>query len=65
VTGPAHLRFYAGYPVEAPDGTRIGALCVFGRSPRDPAESESELDVLRELALLAQRELWRFTTDPE
>ncbi len=63
VTGPAHLRFYAGYPVEAPDGTRIGALCVFGRSPRDPVESESDLDVLRELALLAQRELWRFTSE--
>jgi GAF domain-containing protein len=60
VTGPAHLRFYAGYPVEAPDGTRIGAMCVFGRTPRSPAESENDLDVLRELALLAQRELWRF-----
>ena len=60
VTGPAHLRFYAGYPVEAPDGTRIGAMCVFGRSARQPGESESDLDVLRELALLAQRELWRF-----
>lgn len=60
VTGPAHLRFYAGYPVEAPDGTRIGAMCVFGRSPRRAAESENDLDVLRELALLAQRELWRW-----
>lgn len=60
VTGPAHLRFYAGYPVEAPDGTRIGAICVFGRTARDPTESETDLDVLRELALLAQRELWRW-----
>ncbi|MEN2741556.1 GDSL-type esterase/lipase family protein [Microbacterium sp. X-17] len=60
VTGPAHLRFYAGYPVEAPDGTRIGAMCVFGRTARQPAESDSDLDVLRELALLAQRELYRF-----
>ncbi|WP_348789375.1 GDSL-type esterase/lipase family protein [Leifsonia sp. NPDC080035] len=60
VTGPANLRFYAGYPVEAPDGTRIGALCVFGRRARDAAESETDLDVLRELALLAQRELWRW-----
>jgi len=63
VTGPAHLRFYAGYPVEAPDGTRIGAMCVFGRTPRRPAESEADLDVLRELALLAQRELWRWDPD--
>ena len=60
VTGPAALRYYAGYPVEAPDGTRIGALCVFGRSPREQSEGEADLDVLRELALLAQRELWRW-----
>ncbi|MGH1550249.1 GDSL-type esterase/lipase family protein [Leifsonia poae] len=60
VTGPAGLHYYAGYPVEAPDGTRIGALCVFGRAPRDRADGEADLDVLRELALLAQRELWRW-----
>lgn len=63
VSGPAGLRYYAGYPVEAPDGTRIGALCVFGHAPRDRADGESDLDVLRELALLAQRELWRWTPD--
>ena len=64
VTGPAHLRFYAGYPVEAPDGTRIGAICVLGRTPRGRAEAETDLDVLRELALLAQRELWRWEPSP-
>lgn len=63
VTGPAHLRYYAGYPVEAPDGTRIGALCVFGRTARDAETGEFDLDVLRELALLAQRELWRWEPD--
>ena len=63
VTGPAGLRYYAGYPVEAPDGTRIGALCVFGRTPRDRVDGEADLDVLRELALLAQRELWRWAPD--
>jgi len=65
VSGPAGLRYYAGYPVEAPDGTRIGAICVFGRTPRERAEGEADLDVLRELALLAQRELWRWAPDPE
>ncbi|GIT78661.1 hypothetical protein LLS1_03300 [Leifsonia sp. LS1] len=63
VTGPAGLRYYAGYPVEAPDGTRIGALCVFSRTPRDAETGEFDLDVLRELALLAQRELWRWQPD--
>jgi hypothetical protein len=65
VTGPAGLRYYAGYPVEAPDGTRIGALCVFGRAPREQADGEADLDVLRELALLAQRELWRWEPTSE
>ena len=60
VNGPAGLRYYAGYPVEAPDGTRIGALCVFSRSPRGKEDGEADLDVLRELAMLAQRELWRW-----
>lgn len=60
VIGPAGLRYYAGYPVEAPDGTRIGALCVFGRAPREQADADADLDVLRELALLVQRELWRW-----
>lgn len=65
VAGPAGLRYYAGYPVEAPDGTRIGALCVFGRAPRERADGEADLDVLRELALLAQRELWRWEPTAE
>ncbi|MBW8871570.1 MAG: GAF domain-containing protein [Leifsonia sp.] len=60
LNGPGGLRYYAGYPVEAPDGTRIGALCVFGRTPRERSDGEADLDVLRELALLAQRELWRW-----
>lgn len=65
VTGPAGLRYYAGYPVEAPDGTRIGALCVFGRAPRERTDGEADLDVLRELALLAQRELWRWAPETD
>ncbi|WP_344796255.1 GAF domain-containing protein [Frondihabitans peucedani] len=31
------IRFYAGCPVMAPDGTRIGALCIFDTHPRDAA----------------------------
>ncbi|ARC57861.1 hypothetical protein AS850_12325 [Frondihabitans sp. 762G35] len=55
----AHLdsdwHFYAGYPVEAADGTRVGALCVFDREPRD-ADSV-DLRLLRDFALAIQREL--------
>lgn len=49
------MRFYAGYPVEASDGTRIGALCVFDSEPRDA--STVDVTVLRDLALAIQREL--------
>jgi GAF domain-containing protein len=60
VVGGHRIRFYAGYPVEAPDGERIGALCVFDSKPRAGNEIDVDLDVLRELAFLAERELWRY-----
>jgi len=51
------VRFYAGHPVEAPDGTRIGAICVFDRNPKTP--TPVQLSFLRELALTIQHELTR------
>lgn len=54
------IRFYAGHPVEAPDGTRIGTICVFDSSPRS-ATTPAELSFLRELALTIQHELTQFT----
>lgn len=54
VTHPS-VRFYAGYPVETPDGIRIGALCVTDPQPRQ-ADSV-DLVLLRELALAVQREV--------
>ncbi|MBK1784611.1 GAF domain-containing sensor histidine kinase [Prauserella cavernicola] len=35
VTGPPHIRFYAGQPISAPSGHRIGTLCVLGGEPRE------------------------------
>jgi hypothetical protein len=56
VAGSEHIRAYAGYPVEAPGGQRVGALCVLDRSPRH--FSPDDVATLRDLALRAQRELW-------
>lgn len=53
----APARFYAGYPVESPDGVRIGALCVADPEPR--TVESVDLVMLRELALSVQRELAR------
>jgi hypothetical protein len=56
VAGDEHIRAYAGYPVEAPDGQRVGCLCVMDRSPRH--FTQDEVATLRNLALRAQHELW-------
>ena len=55
VQGDPLIRFYAGFPIESPSGERIGALCVFDSQPRSAADVDQVL--LRELALLVQREL--------
>ena len=54
--GEDHVRFYAGYPVEAPGGERVGTLCVMARKPRRFTLDETA--TLRDLALRAQAVLW-------
>lgn len=49
------VRFYVGHPIEAPDGTRIGAICVFDSTPR--TATASQLSFLSELAHTLQHEL--------
>jgi GAF domain-containing protein len=49
-------RFYAGYPVESPDGQRIGALCIVDTAPRTFSDTDAAL--LRQLALRVQAALW-------
>ena len=50
------LRFYAGFPVESPEGYPVGALCIVDSRPRRASDVNTVL--LREFALLIQRELW-------
>ena len=54
--GDDAVRFYAGYPIEAPDGHRIGALCVVDDKPRTFEATDRAL--LRELAMRVQALLW-------
>lgn len=54
-TGP-RVRFYAGYPIESPDGQRIGAMCVLDTAPRHFSEQDAVL--LRLLAQETQKRLW-------
>lgn len=55
VIGPPHVRFYAGQPLYSEDGAKLGTLCVMDRKPR--SVSTEDLDLLRDLAALAQSEL--------
>ncbi len=50
VTGETHVRFYAGAPLSAPGGERIGTLCVLDTRPR--ALGGTELAILKALRTL-------------
>ncbi len=56
VTGAPHIRFYAGFPISAPNGSRIGTLCIADYRPRQL--DQTQLDTLYELAVWAQHELY-------
>ena len=50
VTGDLRVRFYAGAPLNAPDGHRIGTLCVIDTEPR--CFGPVELSILKALQAL-------------
>jgi sigma-B regulation protein RsbU (phosphoserine phosphatase) len=55
VAGEPFLRFYAGQPLRAPKGQKVGTLCIADTKPHD--FSASELDLLRQLGTMVEREL--------
>ena len=55
VTDAPFVRFYAGCPLTVPNGSRLGTLCLIDREPRE--FSEEDLDLLRDLARMAEQEL--------
>lgn len=54
-TGAEQVIFYAGHPLKALDGSRIGVLCAIDHKPRQ--FSNEDLQTLRDLAALAEAEL--------
>ena len=59
VTGEPHIRFYAGAPVSAPNGSTLGTLCIIDTAPH-PFDARSQR-LLAELARLVEVE---FALDP-
>ncbi len=55
VTGPPHIRFYMGQPIRSQQNLNIGVLCVLDTQPRNI--TPDEIDALRDLAFLVEREL--------
>ncbi|NIO38908.1 MAG: diguanylate cyclase, partial [Burkholderiales bacterium] len=55
VSGEPHVRFYAGCPLSAPNGSKLGTLCLMGSQPCQLGEEDQAL--LRDLAGMAEREL--------
>lgn len=57
VTGPPHIRFYAGAPLTLPTGQNVGTLCVFDEHPQEM--DRIGLAVLTSLRDLVLEELLR------
>ena len=55
VTGKPHIRFYAGAPLKALDGSKLGTLCIIDRKPR--TLDREQLQLLSDLAIIVEQEL--------
>lgn len=55
VTGPPHVRFYAGYPISYLDGSKLGTLCLIDHQPRQFTERDQL--ILEDIAKIAEAEL--------
>lgn len=55
VTGPPHIRFYAGAPLSSVDGFRVGTLCIIDDKPR--RLSAEDRNALRDLADCVEAEI--------
>jgi diguanylate cyclase (GGDEF)-like protein len=55
VTHPPHVRFYAGWPLRALNGSKLGTLCLLDPQPR--AFGEDDIQLLGDLAAIVEQEI--------
>ena len=55
VTGPPHIRFYAGCPIKGPNGFHIGTLCII--DPKSRQMKRDEIETLKDLAAMVEDEV--------
>jgi len=55
VLGDPYVRFYAGVPLHASDGSRVGAFCIVDHKPRNL--TASQVRMLRDIARMVEEEL--------
>ena len=55
VTGSPDIRFYAGCPLSAPNGDKLGTLCVIDSKPKEM--TQDDLSCLKDLASMVESEL--------
>lgn len=55
VTGEPHIRFYAGSPLRAANGEKLGTLCLIDRKARELDEEDRLL--LNDLAVMVEQEI--------
>ncbi|TVQ37770.1 MAG: sensor domain-containing diguanylate cyclase [Spirochaetaceae bacterium] len=55
VVNDPHIRFYAGCPLRAPNGHKVGMLCIIDRQPK--SFGNNELEAMIDLAAMAEQEI--------
>ncbi|MDP9107666.1 MAG: PAS domain S-box protein [Pseudomonadota bacterium] len=63
VTGPPHLRFYAGRPLLSSEGKKVGTLCILDYVARQLGEEDRNR--LHSLAAWAEREVNLYAADAD
>ncbi len=62
VRGEPHVRFYAGYPLNGPNGEKLGSFCIIDHKPRQM--TKADIESLTQMGRLVERALAATRTPP-